>query len=64
METFGPNVVERNEGDPMETVVGSLVTRALKFSRVSSNSSDFVSKAAFSELEQVSTYEKLNFSSR
>ena len=61
----GETGVERTVTDKDRVCVlgGSLVTRALKLSRVSSNSSDFVFKAAFSEAEQVSTYEKFNFSS-
>ena len=55
------NVVERIVGDMVGELVdtgGSVVTSASKASTVSSNSSAFAFKDAFSEAEQASTYEK------
>ena len=54
-------VVERIVGDMVGELVdtgGSVVTSASKASTVSSNSSAFAFKDAFSEAEQASTYKK------
>ena len=62
---FDINVVERTVGDMVGELVdtgGSVVTSASKASRVSSKSSAFAFKAAFSEAEHTSIYKKCDYS--